>query len=415
MKKFCLTLSVLLFLPLAGLAAPWGVLAGAVKYKDYGVDKLVRRESIRYTVSQDITPQEEQLFLSSMRAWPQETLKFIRESGREQEFQDIVPVLKQNLVFAKVQTSEWTDVSLEIDREGLCGSNAMGCYEDGAHRIGINSEYREEFAEILIHEIGHYYGMGDQYKSERRNSHPEYSSNANTVQGSVMNDGALLTCDDADGFINLIDLRLSQNNGHFSSRATKGWNSLCHNSANKYQEGKTINRTFDIVNAADGSPNYRFYRHGKLDYELFNLFLSEERILFIAPGDIVQRDEQNRVTVVLTKSPLSYDVDEDVYIDWKKQFKYHQIDEDSVEIHVTSTFEGQEVDAKTLLIRKGFTSSYFTAPTDDISPGAIEENRLPAKSLENFFHNFYLPLFGDTPEKDITRRIENTLRETLSK
>ena len=55
MKKFYLILSAFFFLPLVGVAAPWGILEEAVSARDYGVDKLLARESIRYAVSQEIT------------------------------------------------------------------------------------------------------------------------------------------------------------------------------------------------------------------------------------------------------------------------------------------------------------------------------------------------------------------------
>ena len=122
----------------------------------------------------------------------------------------------------------------------------------------------------------------------------------------MMNSQASITCDDKDGFINLIDLRLSQRNrGRFSERARNGWWSLCKKTKNFYQEAKTHNRVEDIVTLDDGRKRITQYdkkgnvvRHSEgislsFDYNPFPLFS-------LSPGDQITWDKQNRIEQIVS-------------------------------------------------------------------------------------------------------------------
>ena len=346
MKKFYLILSAFFFLPLVGVAAPWGILEEAVSARDYGVDKLLARESIRYAVSQEITPQEEQAFLSNLRKWPQETLKFIRNSGREREFRDVVPVLEQKLTFEKVQTAEEADVWLKI----MEGIGAVGSFNTESHRIAINLEYRAYLAETSLHEIGHYYGLGDQYESARDNSHREYSSNANDVQNSVMREQSItyakITCDDADGFINLIDLRISQNTGRFSSRAAKGWKSLCSDKVS-YRKSKTLNRDYDRIQKDEqNEKSVQYDSEGNAVKEDWDSFLTDENLfpLFaISPKDRIVSAAEGLVARVESYvgtpvCPLPKQGGPAI-----REFKYVQESKDIYKVHIRCLHGTKEV------------------------------------------------------------------------
>lgn len=350
MKKFYLILSVFLFSPLSGLSAPWGILEEAVSARDYGVDKLLARESIRYAVSQEITPQEEQAFLSNLRKWPQETLKFIRKSGREQEFRDVVPVLEQKLTFEKVQTAKEADVSLEMNRSGLCRELAAGCFDPESHRIAIAPSQRDSLVDICLHEVGHYYGMGDQYEEARDKAHRNYSSNANDVQGSIMqytdSTGGKITCDDADGFINLIDLRTSQNTGRFSSRSANGWKSLCSPKVT-YKKAKTLNRDYDRIQKDEqNEKSVQYDSEGNAVKEDWDSFLTDENLfpLFaVSPKDRIVSAAEGLVARVESYvgtpvCPLPKQGGPAI-----REFKYVQESKDIYKVHIRCLHGTKEV------------------------------------------------------------------------
>ncbi len=92
--------------------------------------------------------------------------------------------------------------------------------EDIPPFIIIKSEKIDgEFYKALIHETGHSFGMADTYRKSK-NSSREYRTSR--YPNALMNRGPQLTCDDADGLINLID-RLN----NYKRGGKKGWRGLC--------------------------------------------------------------------------------------------------------------------------------------------------------------------------------------------
>lgn len=244
--------------------APWGILRYPAQdgtLSVYAIDNLIDNRPIRYAVAEDVTPQEENIFITNVQKWPAETLRFIQKSGRAQEFQDIIPILEHNVKLQAVPLSAPPDIYVNITtNRNDCGSSADGCFDakgDNPYSsILVVKNYRADFEGISLHEVGHYFGLGDQYTEALRNSHREYSSPVNTIDKAIMQGhhetGGQITCDDVDGFINLLDLRYSQrNNGQFSNRAKKGWKSLCPNSPNIYRNAKTVNRPVLSVRETD--------------------------------------------------------------------------------------------------------------------------------------------------------------------
>ena len=239
---------------LAHAKAPWGILTETVDdttFSIYAIDNLIDKRPIRYAVSARVTPQEEQIFKENILKWPAETLRIVRESGRP-EFNDITRILERKLVLERVSVSDTPDIYLEITENVDCGGeSADGCFKKKGDLpysvISLGPSVTPFFRDVSLHEIGHYFGLGDQYDRTRANSHPEYSSDVNKEEGAVMRDPYItngkITCDDADGFINLLDLRLAQRpNGRFPDRAQKGWRGLCPSIQNNYEKSKTTNR-----------------------------------------------------------------------------------------------------------------------------------------------------------------------------
>ncbi len=227
--------------------APWGILTetvGDTSFSVYAIDNLIDARPIRYAFS-DEDAEKEDIFKQNIQSWPQETLRFIEEEKRTEEFEDIIPYLRRNLDLQKVSDKNEADVYVDISDTNWEDINYFK--EKGKtpySLIYITTQAKNaSFRSTSLHEIGHYFGLGDQYVTARGNSHLEYSSDVNTVYGSIMDNADHITCDDADGFINLLDLRLAQRNGgNFSARSQTGWKSLCSNASNTYQDAKTITR-----------------------------------------------------------------------------------------------------------------------------------------------------------------------------
>lgn len=239
MKYVCPLLLILCFCS-AQAEAPWGVLDDAVDDHTYGVDKLLAGQPIRYAVSEDITPQEEQIFKANFYQWPRQTLRLIKQQKREKEFEEILPYLQQNLQVQKINEKESYDVRLYIEPNEIqnsMGGNITGFYQHGPRKIAVISKYRDNLKRITLHEIGHFYGMSDQYYAAHFNTSIPYSNNG--LRDSVMRNSDHLTCDDADGFINLITLRLSQQ-GRPTRLAQRSWESLCKDSPETYQNSQTL-------------------------------------------------------------------------------------------------------------------------------------------------------------------------------
>lgn len=428
--------------PILGRAAnPWGILKDVpdeTSFSVYAVDNLIDKRPVRYAVSQEVTPQEETIFKANILKWPQETLRFIQRSGRAQEFADIVPILQHKLTLVKVSETDSPDIVLSFSdelKEYTDGDFAEKDTEQPFNLIRINKNSRDKFADTSLHEIGHYFGLADQYASARTNSHAEYSSDVNYSDSSIMqaSDSNVnnLTCDDADGLINLLDLRLAQRrNNQFSTRAQKGWESLCHNGYknNVYQEARTINRNKrDTLRSSDYMEHkyLREYENGKLQQETRLAVLTPMGIFNVPDDAKVERDPQtNLIQAIYTTQRVDITLPDGTTstteVPYERHFKYYppkQKDgKESVDIFLTEMLNG-----------KKFNSAFLTIQSDGILRGlpnasldTVDSYFVDAKDVDMGFyfadgisHPSYVEYYVRNTKQDIT--LEGNWRENTAK
>ena len=357
MKTRCwvYTILVLMMCSYTLHAEPHAVLTTAAQdttRTTYAMDFLISRRPIRYAVSESVTPEQEQSFTDSIKKWPQETARIIRESKRRSEFQDVLPIFQTKISLVRVDNAEKADVFLDIGAHVNC-NDSVACFREKGllpySQVLLTDQVTYPEA-TMLHEVGHFYGLGDQYDGGRLNNHDEYSSNVNREEKAIMQGGRAtngqITCDDADGMINLLDLRRSKRNkGRFTWRANKGWASLCASSDNVYQQARTVTRTGDayFTNGDSGSTLISLeYKDGHLVRKIRASINSLLQIFALAPEDEVIRDPATHLVtqtqtrlrglVIFPQSP-QWQSDE---VTWKRQFTYQPVGsgEKRVLVHV---------------------------------------------------------------------------------
>lgn len=381
MKGFRVVYTLLIFACLAGAAhakVPWGLYDKTVEdttFSIYAIDNLIDRRHVLYKSSSRVTDKEDIIFRNNINKWPAETLRIIQERGRTQEFRDIIPILENRVYVEYTPANRQPDIYVDVLEDPPCDSSIACFQRKGDDRpysaIFIAQEDRVHFAGISLHEIGHYFGLGDQYDDGRGNSHPEYSSDVNQTDKSIMQGyeatNGELTCDDADGFINLLDLRLAQrNNGQFSARARNSWKSLCPKSPNIYQNGKTINR--QAVDAwQEPSPlddtrviYQREYKNGEMQREMVTFTDSPIHIFQVDDKDRVKRDPKTHLILSVytprntwTNAPAAH-AGETASLTWEKHFTYGKPTvrngKNAIPISVREVVNGKEIGNRQLFI-----------------------------------------------------------------
>lgn len=320
MNKKIISFLLVLFLASSFISAnDWGILdeyRGDVN--NFGMLKFLNGKEITYHLSatqlssQSTYTPEERLELAleykhfiqkAFDTWPIETKKIIlNEPKRKDEFKDITSKYLKSVKIKEVKDKNEADLIINFTtiegKSARCGKVPAGCYSTTEHLMTIPDPFlfdseKERNAQLstFIHEIGHFFGLADQYKN-LNDIDPVYSDFDKLGVQSVMGsnyDFIHLRCDDADGFINLIDLTLAiKNNGVFSKRAQEGWASLCNGKTNRkdnfYREGKTLDKqpfrvTWNCLYEYDSKGNiskilcptpFNFYNK-KLEYNNSNL------------------------------------------------------------------------------------------------------------------------------------------------
>ena len=267
-------------------AAQWGVLHNYTEgaYSDgkpIGQRYLLRRAlegkpirvDLRYSDASK-EPKYREIISAAYAQWFSEPARLIRRAGREEEFADVLPLLERGIKVQFADKEEDSDIRIYIiplkQVQQACGSAAAGCFslepflliympEDNFLRK-LASSGRMSLQSISLHEIGHSLGLSDQYLQGRsQNSHSVYSGPEPSQ--SAMRSNNKLTCDDADGIINLIDITRGTSRG-----GAEGWRSLCKKSDVYYANGAPVRQSSYAIMPLDQGRKWQMseYKQGRL-------------------------------------------------------------------------------------------------------------------------------------------------------
>ncbi len=307
-------------------ADPWGAMSdydqgflGSEQQTDEGVGEnyllaqILAGEPVRvYIYGNEMENQQkdyQRLIFQSYNRWFSDTAQFIRHAKREKEFEDILPLLERGIDIQFVSKEE-ADIMFFIlplkEIEKLCGGSA-GCYMSQMYRkervpriflpqtsfwTRLFQDKKVNIKGVGLHEIGHSLGLSDQYPLVRAlASHPVFSSE--TAERSVMNMGHEISCDDADGLINLIDWTRGMSRG-----GETGWRSLCADRETFYSYGQPNTKGPYFIFSTDSSELWHLltYQNGlRVNTQLFPM-KQDSAALLAAPlqETVLQRDGAGR-------------------------------------------------------------------------------------------------------------------------
>jgi hypothetical protein len=254
-------------------AAPWGVVDVYINesadykeilssnHQEFAMYRFLTGKPISFalTFQPAVSPEEEQVLRAQLipqiqaafSAWPAQTrARILQEASRKKEFKDILELLGRPVRFQLLQEPETAEITFDFDDEKWAAFtfdkedlSKQKHIRAGNPTFFKGTEEADKLPFYLLHEIGHYYGLGDRYQEGIWGNSPTYSTTGDTDGGAIMasSRGTELTCDDVDGFINLLDLTQFLMKGKWSKRATNGWQSFCGH-RKMYVEGKELNR-----------------------------------------------------------------------------------------------------------------------------------------------------------------------------
>ena len=314
--------------------APWGALndfdqplnpdqaSPAQKGERYLLPQILRGEPVRIfadvSKTEQKSPKEYQALLSQLyNEWFLSVAEIIENAGREKEFADVLPLLKKGVKTQFVGKEESPDIIITIlpYYESVYQCNgATVCYlqggytEDRIPRIflpegnllkNIFTLGKKSFKRVGLHEMGHSLGLSDQYSLARnQQAHGRYSSNR--IYNGLMNQGLHISCDEADGLVNLIDIVRGSSRG-----GGKGWKSLCAESEERYINGQSTARSGPYWISTRDNQNFQLetYQNGKTTSIQHYFLLSQDKFLPLVrvQEKVLKRDVRNRP--VLTEGP----------------------------------------------------------------------------------------------------------------
>ena len=215
-----------------------------------------------YVLDEELENWAENLVWNAYNDWFDNAVKWIDIWKQRSEFGDIMPILERGVEidFIPFGSGEKGDPWPEDvwmffpedaqDAQNYCHcSNCAGCirFGGGLTSLTVVMPRRGSYG-TLLHEIGHTLGLADIYKEGFEKNASQIYCSKDPIKWTIMNAvEEELTCDDADGLINIIDAWTVYNlkqkypqswSKYVSPRVLNGWNSLCR----KKKDGRPVDR-----------------------------------------------------------------------------------------------------------------------------------------------------------------------------
>ena len=307
---------------LGATASQWGLLPDFVNettgagqqelkvpaQKRFLLHPIVEGRPVYYRINGAKNEKQNQAYQSRIRSffdiWFTGALEQIRQSGREQEFADIIPILERGVDLRLAATDSEADIIYYFvplkQIESICGENTAGCLIPDQRPLrlyiptdkllfAVMSLGKQSPDSVGIHETGHALGLSDQYILAR-SENSDIIFSAPSEEESVMNHASSVTCDDVTGLINAIDLVRGTSRGK--------WNGLCQTDFREYNEGTNYNKVGFRFSAQDYKKiTMETYWDGRrIAAKEFGLDLQNNASEFAqyTPASVELADSQNR-------------------------------------------------------------------------------------------------------------------------
>lgn len=218
MKKFYLSL---LFIFSAVLAYATPEPYAHLQIYDYMnksfFEKLIKGEEATYSICIDTTKdgkniveenQAKKIFLNSVSNWKTWTKYYIYRYEDKDKFNDILKILNKANKLQQKPCSDYeennTDLNIVFTNRNENAAN-LGRHQNGIIFIYVRNNLNDpkKMTETMTHELGHAFGLADEYSGSIYTG--SFIYNSRIRRPSIMDNSQYITCDDADGFITSID------------------------------------------------------------------------------------------------------------------------------------------------------------------------------------------------------------------
>ena len=192
------------------------------------VEEYTNGKQLKDEVAQNI-------FSEALNNWLDKTKYYITEDKKrntnKEEFKDILKIVEAKELLKQVPCSVEEDgrvnltadltVLYKLDASEYC-DEAVACFLPD-HSVLIVSTLMQstpkEYTKFITHELGHTWGLADQYSGAIYDG--SFLYNSKVLRPSIMNKSQKVTCDDVDAFITSIDRTLG-NKREFNSLCNDG-------------------------------------------------------------------------------------------------------------------------------------------------------------------------------------------------
>lgn len=273
--------------------------------------KLIEGEKITYAIcigkneyDKNVIKEDlaKRIFLRSISNWKSWTTYYIKTKGEKDKFSDILEIINQKdnfeqkpcPVIENTNDEEKIDLNIIFANENS-NESVLGNHREGEIRIYVKSNLNDskKMIETMTHEIGHLFGLADQYSGATYKG--SFLYNSKIKRPSIMDGSGYITCDDADGFITVIDRILNKEREFYSLCSDgifikNGKASVKKNSTYKFKENYDYFDAEIQISYVNDFPDYYLF-----DATLNNFIISKKGIDLLRLMGFEVNDDNNLV------------------------------------------------------------------------------------------------------------------------